>query len=161
MRRWSLLEVYALLVCLGMLVWFIIALYLLGLGLVSVEIPKFTVNGWTYAQHQTNDAFWDHYVRFRSSPPSRPSEEALTAEREQSWCAVLEAERRNGLQRVAWSMFGLVVSSVTFWVHWRVARRARIEDRDWVPPTERFANMDPSYKAETTDPARVLPTGDS
>ena len=141
MRRWSLLEAYALSVCLGMLVWFIIASYLFGVGLVAGKIPEFTIDYWTYSEHQSNETFWERRVRFRSPADPRPSDDVLTAEREQSWRTALELERRNGLRRAASALFGLAVSSVAFWAHWRIARRARREDRDWIPPAERLGKM--------------------
>jgi hypothetical protein len=128
MRRWSLLELYALLVCLGMLIWFIVALYFLGYGVVACEAPEYTVNRWDYHSHQTNERYWK-YANLGDRRP-RLSEDALTAERERSWQAVLLIERRYGTWSMVQSGFGLVVSAVVFWVHWRIARRTRREDRE-------------------------------
>src|SRR4051812_2049955 len=94
MRRRSLLESYALLVCLEMLVCCFVALYYLGLGIIAREAPEYTINRWTYGTHQTNERYWAHANLVDRRP--RPPEEALTAERERSWRAELQLERRDG-----------------------------------------------------------------
>lgn len=138
MRRWSLLEGYALLVCFGSLIWFMIAVYLLGYGVVACQAPEFAVDDWTYGTHQTNDRYWHNRgwpYGSHTGREIRPPEDSLTAERERSWQVVLDRERRFGRRSIAGSCFGLSASAILFWVHWRIARRARREDREWVPPT--------------------------
>jgi len=132
MRRWSLLESYALLVCLLMLVCFLVALYYLGLGVIAREAPEYTINSWSYRSHQTNERYW-LYASLGDRRP-RPPEEALTAERERSWRTELQLERRDGTRSVWMSSFGAVASSVIFLAHWRVARRARRERRTRIAP---------------------------
>jgi hypothetical protein len=126
MRR-SQLESYALFVCVGMLIGSLVALYYLGLGVIACVKPEYTISRWTSGNHQTNERYWKH-ASFVDSRP-RPSEEALTAERERSWQVELQLERREGA-RMAWMAgYGLVVTSVIFGLHWRVARRARREEK--------------------------------
>jgi hypothetical protein len=127
MRRRSLIESYALLVCLGMLVCFLVALYFLGYGTIAREAPEYTIYDYTYRSHQTNERYWD-YASIGEQRP-RPSEEALTAERERSWRAALQLEQRDGTRTVWLCGLGLVVSSVVFCIHWRIARRVRHAER--------------------------------
>lgn len=127
MQRRSLLESYTLLVYFLLLVCFLVALYYLGYGIVAREAPEYTISNWTYGSHQTNDRYWK-YVSFGDRRP-RPPEEALTAERERSWRAEQQLERRNGTRIVWLSSYGAVAAAVVFWVHWRLARRATCEQR--------------------------------
>jgi hypothetical protein len=74
MRRRSLLESYALLVCLLMLICFLVALYYLGLGIIAREAPEYTINLWTYGNHQTNERYWNYANLGKRRP--RPPEDA-------------------------------------------------------------------------------------
>ncbi len=127
MRRWSLLEFYALVVCLGTLVWFVTALYFLINGVVACNHPELTMNYWTYANHQTNDRYANNVVRSggRSDSLIHRSEEAITADRERSWQVELQIERRDGRRGVGISLFGLIVRSVPVTLAYRSAGQAR------------------------------------
>ncbi len=128
MGRRSLLESYALVACFGMLVCFTAALYFLGHGIIAREAPEYTINRWVYNRHQTNERYWEDTWRWGQKP--RPPEATLTAVRERSWRAELQLESRYGTRDIWLSGLGLMVSSAVFWVHWRVARRARRESRE-------------------------------
>jgi hypothetical protein len=128
MQRRTLLESYALLVCLLMLIGFLVSLYYLGRNFVAREAPEYTINSWTYYSHQTNERYLK-YARLGDSRPKPSDEAAITAERERSWEAEQQLERRNATRNLLLSGIGAAVTSVVFWIHWRVARRSKRDER--------------------------------
>ncbi|MFM9881364.1 MAG: hypothetical protein ACKVOO_13250 [Burkholderiaceae bacterium] len=53
------LEIYAMAVCFVAVVCFIISMRIASYAVVGIVSPEFTMPSWAYAQHQTNDAFWN------------------------------------------------------------------------------------------------------
>lgn len=125
----SLLELYALTVCLFTVICFTVAL---GVGLyavVSIASPQLTLNAFTYTQHQTNDAFWDSCNERFCSPEdrskNRPAEAELTVKREQSLARALENERREALQTALKAFIFSLIAGLIFFFHWRIAHAVR------------------------------------
>ena len=133
----SMLEMYALAVCFVTLLCFVIALGIGIYNLIRVVNPEFTLNGYEYERHQSNEAFQSSpgielrglargLAPARSAEIPEPSDEELTRQREQSYQNVLRAEQRRGTQSL--TMVGIVIfiDLLVFAVHWLLARKARI-----------------------------------
>lgn len=124
----SVLEIYALAVCFMGVVALVISL---GIGIfnsVSILFPDFTVDQWQYEQHQSNDKFWqNHPTRY---PPEKngelgekPPEDELTKMRNNSYELVLKNEQRSGAQTLVKSIIFFLISSVVFFIHWRIYKK--------------------------------------
>ncbi|HKB37732.1 MAG TPA: hypothetical protein VKD72_14895 [Gemmataceae bacterium] len=127
MRR-SLYELYTLLVCLGSLIGIVATLCWLLFGVLAWSDPELTVSSYDYANHQTNEQFWESRSRRhgqQKDDPVKPSEEEITGKRLASYQSLLEGQRRFGKMLTILNGFGLVLSSVLFTIHWRLAKQAR------------------------------------
>ncbi len=128
MRR-SLYELYTLLICLGSLIGLVATLCWLLYGVLAWSDPELTVVGsYAYADHRTNEQFWESRSRRhgqQKDDPVKPSEAEITRKRLASYESLLEGERRLGKMITIMNGFGFVLSSVLFTIHWRLAKRAR------------------------------------
>ncbi len=128
----AILEIYALAVCFAAIICFVIAAGVGLYALVGTLNPEFTLDSWQYDRHQNNDAFWSN-----APPPfpfdgkeekkARPSEQELTRQRNESFQLVIRAEQRNRMQTLIQVMIILFIDILVFIIHWRIARKARIE----------------------------------
>jgi hypothetical protein len=126
----SLYELYTLLVCLGSLIGLVATLCWLLYGVLAWSDPGLMVSTHDYADHQTNEQFWEsRYRRYRQPKDDavKPSDEEITRKRLASYEALLEGERRFGKKISIMNGFGVLLSGVVFTIHWRLARRARAE----------------------------------
>lgn len=126
----SILEIYALAVCFVTVVCFVIAFGIATYAAIGIANPEFTLDSWTYGQHQTNDAFWNGCAGARYCGPddkkrARPSEAELSTQREDSYVRAIANERRNSSQTVVRSIIVILIDLVVFGLHWRIARSAR------------------------------------
>jgi hypothetical protein len=55
----------------------------------------------------------------------RPSDYDLTRMRERDYALALRSEQRSGGQGVVKAAIVIVIDMVVFYIHWRIARRAR------------------------------------
>lgn len=129
----TLLEIYALLICFGAIVCFSIWLGIGTYSLVGTFNPELTISSWIYERHQNNDRFWQE--KQHSSNPflanrenintpatKRPSEEALTKTRLESYQQKLKIEVRNNKQSLLQTLIILIISIILFFIHWRLAK---------------------------------------
>jgi hypothetical protein len=127
----TVLEIYALAICFVTVVCFVIALGIAAYGIVGIANPGFTISSWVYAQHQTNDAFWNGPNAPRvhdgtdDKSKERPNEAELTKQREASYERALASERRDNLQSIAKSSIVMLIDMIVFFLHWLIARRER------------------------------------
>jgi hypothetical protein len=127
----TVLEIYALAICFVTVVCFVIALGIAAYGIVGIANPGFTMSSWVYAQHQTNDAFWNGPNAPRvhggtdDKSKERPNEAELTKQREASYERALASERRDNLQSIAKSSIVMLIDMIVFFLHWLIARRER------------------------------------
>ncbi len=127
----SALEIYSLAVCFIAVVAFVISL---GTGLYSIikiSYPEFTIDQWRYEQFQTNDKFWENNPKhfppeLKGEPAKRPPEAELTKMREEAYQVVLKGEQRNGSQTLVHSLIFFLISSVVFFLHWRLFKNSQI-----------------------------------
>ncbi len=130
----ALLEIYALAVCFGAIICFVIAAGVGLYALVGVANPEFTLDSWQYDRHLGNDIFWSN-----GAPPAlpfegkgekrvRPAEPELTRQREESYRMVIRTEQRNRMQTLVQVVIVLFIDIVLFMIHWRIAKKARLEE---------------------------------
>ena len=128
MKR-TILEIYALAVCFISVVCFAVALGLACYGVIGLVNPEFTMSSWVYAQHQTNDAFWNRptgpYRGNDEKMKQRPIDSDLARQREQSYARAVANERRDSTQVVVKTMIVILIDLMVFLFHWFIARRAR------------------------------------
>jgi hypothetical protein len=127
----SKLEVYALTVCFASVVILAISAGIGGYAIIKIIKPDFTINDYQYRNIQSNDDFWLYMKTYGTTEErkleQRPTEEDLTKRRIQILDRALVNERRDGVQTlVKWAIFFLV-GVISFFVHWRIASRARKE----------------------------------
>lgn len=129
----TILELYALAVCFVTVVCGVVALGIGAYSVLAIGKPDFTIDTWSYSQHQTNDAYWNACSggcagAYRVPPATgkeRPTDAELTKLRETSYAAILSNEQRNAAQTLTKTLIVLLIDSVAFVFHWQVAKRAR------------------------------------
>jgi hypothetical protein len=119
--RKSLLEIYALAVCFVTVVCFVIALGIGLYDLVELTNPEFTLRSHAYERHRSNEAFVRNWAKDKKLPP----EAEVTKLREESYREELRTEQRSALQSLVQILIVLIIDVVLFFVHWRLAKRAR------------------------------------
>jgi hypothetical protein len=124
----SLLEIYALAVCFATIVCFVISLGVAIYSIVKIINPEFTMNSYEYKRYQSNDAYWlscvDDY-RNKEKEMQRPSEDELTKQRTEGYRLAAISEKRDGYQGLTKTAIIILINIVVFFIHWRIARRAR------------------------------------
>ncbi len=120
----SLLEIYALAVCLATIVCFIISLGIGIYDIVEIVNPEFTMSSYVYERHQTNDDFWKNKCSGDKEKP-RPPEDELTRQREESYQRAIKSEKRDASQSLTQILIVLIINALVFIIHWKIARRAR------------------------------------
>jgi hypothetical protein len=124
----SLLEIYALAVCFATIVCFVISLGVAIYSIVEIINPKFTMNSYEYKRYQSNDAYWlsrvDDY-RNKEKDMQRPSEDELTKQKTEGYRLAVISEKRDGYQGLTKTAIIILINIVVFFIHWRIARRAR------------------------------------
>lgn len=126
----SILEIYALAVCLFALACFVVSFGIAAYSAVSVANPAFTLRADEYSRLQTNDEFWTACSPGKpceadAKKPERPSETVLTRQREEAYGRALNIEQRDGLQTLVKCLIVMLIDCVVFGLHWVAARRAR------------------------------------
>ena len=129
----SKLEIYALTVCFTSVVCLVISAGISVHSLFKIVTPQITMNNFQYNKHQTNDAFWDDGSTTCSddndvkvTPRVKPIEDDLTKQRMESFELQVKTERREGLQSIIGSIIFVLISSITLFIHFKIAQRARV-----------------------------------
>src|SRR5690606_8042281 len=96
----------------------------------KLAVPALTVNAHEYQRHQTDASFAEslesrNRARIDKGSYQVPSGQDLTAQREQSRQAMLEAERRSAVRGLLYMLVIILVDVVVYWFHWRIVRRER------------------------------------
>ncbi len=126
-------------VCFIALVCFVIALGIGVYDLIQIANPEFTIPGYEYERHQSNEAFKAQLgfraalggrVPFGVAPgvpmePTELPEEEVTQQREKSYQAAIRSEQRRGMQSLIQIMIILVIDVLVFVPHWLLARNTR------------------------------------
>ena len=117
------LELYALTVCFASVMFLIVTVAMCLYEAVRIVVPSATVSGWTYERSLSDEAFLSTW------PEGRPVPEASTLPklRSDALRTALDSERQNGLKSFLQSVMYALVAAVVFLVHWRLARRERLQ----------------------------------
>ena len=126
----SILETYALVVCFFTVGCFVIVIGMALWNLVTITAPEFTLDNYVWQYHQTDEAFKErlvnnHRARTEKQVYAPPEGAALTEAREKSLVHAISAERREATQNLARYFIVLLVDIIVFFVHWKLATRAR------------------------------------
>lgn len=127
----TILEIYALIICLITVTCFTVALGIGVYNTIAVVKPEFTIYSGLYSLHQTNDAFWNKgclgvdYCATENREDERPSEAELTKLREEAYGRILASEQHNSSQTLVKCIITMLINAVTFLLHWFLAKRAR------------------------------------
>jgi hypothetical protein len=127
MRR-SWYELYTLLVCFGSLIGLVVALFWLLLGGLMWADPELIVGSREHAEYQTEEWFWESYHRRDGRPQDdsvKVSEQEISRRQLARYEASLARMRGLGKLCTILSVFGTILASVFFMIHWRLARQAR------------------------------------
>jgi len=129
----SKLQIYALIVCFSAMLSGVVSLATACYSMIELAKPELTMNSFNYTKHQTNDAFWESMNHRRSEREEaivRPSEDVLTAKRNESYRVALQAEAREGLQSLVNAAIYLFFSTLLYLIHWRLVKRVKSQESD-------------------------------
>jgi hypothetical protein len=123
----SKLEIYALAVCFAAVVSLIISISMGAYSIIQIVDPDLTIRSYNYDRYQTNDRFWESKQAWHKdqNTVTRPSEEELTKQRLEELSVQVIGEKREGLQNLLHALIITVVGTVTLFLHWRIAKKAR------------------------------------
>jgi hypothetical protein len=114
----SLIQIYALAVCFATLMCFVVALGIAIYDAIQIAAPGFTAV--YYEPYYSNDAYRQYFPNTEGK-----SDDEITRAREQAFDTALHAERRGAMQSAIFAFIILVIDTVVFAVHWRIAKRAQ------------------------------------
>jgi hypothetical protein len=123
MKKKTLLELYALVVCFATLTCFTVSLGIFSYDLVRLANPAFTLSGHQFNRHQSNEAFKGTC----SSSEVSDSDEEQTKLRLESYERALAAEKRKGTQSLVYVLIVMLVNVLIFVPHWLIGVRIRRE----------------------------------
>lgn len=120
----TILEVYALLVCLFAVIVITISSSILIHSVVGVAKPELTMSNSTYDKHLNNDQFISRNAMLKKDAGNLTDEE-ITARRESAFTQELRKERRKNAQTILRSAIFAFVSSVVLLIHWKISKKSR------------------------------------
>ena len=123
----SILEIYALAVC------FFAAATLLIVGgaaawdVLQLSAPELTLDSHDWRRYQSDEAFAQSLEQRCSEDKVKeiPTGAELTKKRETGYAQELVEHRRNALLSLMQNLLIILVASIAFFVHWRIAGRSR------------------------------------
>jgi hypothetical protein len=124
----SKLEIYALAVCFAAVVCLVISISIAGYSIIQIMWPELTMRSYNFDKYQTNQLYWESKQSFSKDKVSakKPSEVELAQQRMEALRLELNGEKRNGLQSLIHALMFIVVGTITLFLHWRIAKRARL-----------------------------------
>lgn len=137
--RKTIIEIYALAVCFFSVACLVITLGIALYDLVGIAAPAFTLDTRDYERHQSDQAFLEsggtttHIVRVeggerREEITSATDSANLPKKREESFQRALKAEQRSAGQSLVRSTIIMIIASIVFMIHWRLAKLSQRED---------------------------------
>jgi hypothetical protein len=128
----SKLEIYALSVCFAAVVCLVISAGISVHSLLKIVAPEITMRTYTYNKHLTNEAYWkDSDISCsdedaaKPKQKAKPKEEEITKQRLESFALEVRTERRDGIQSLLESIIFVLISSITLFIHFKIAQKAR------------------------------------
>jgi len=126
----TILEIYALVVCLLALICLVTALGIAGWNTIGLISPDFTLNRYAWESHQSDESYKQSLIKQHqysrdSQTYSPPAGEELFIQRKQSYAQVIRIEQRDSLQWLVQSFIIILIVLAVFIVHWKLAAKAR------------------------------------
>jgi hypothetical protein len=127
MKR-SFLELYALAICLFVFIAGCATAYDNVDKLLPAISPMLAVRvkPWQYERYQSNKKYVHLASERRATELRTMSDEAITKEREDGFNNLLRDEAAVARYKIIESLLKLLVISIIWWVHWRLAKKARL-----------------------------------
>ena len=119
----TLLEIYALIVCLITGVWSLISVGIILFCLLRISNPDFTMPSYEYGRFQSNDAYFQYCCK--DDKKEKPSEDELTKRRQEAYVIDLKGESRQGSQEIIKQLIAVLLNAVVFSIHWKLSKKAR------------------------------------
>ena len=121
----TLLELYALAVCLGTL-GFIVVNTAQGLyDVIGIVAPTFTMSLYDTRVTDSNEDYLQDHWRLVHKDEPLPDDATVTKLRMASAASNLRSQRLDRTQEGAKHLCFIIVNLIVFWIHWRVAARQR------------------------------------
>lgn len=128
MKR-SLLEIYALLVCLIAALTISLTSFFLIWNVIKLNAPSFTLSDHHFKCHENNHEYRKCFScsldKDEKNYQLPTSESELSVLREKSYETVMKVEHRDARQGLVWNSIVFILSWVCFAIHWRMAQRTR------------------------------------
>ena len=123
-----LFEIYALTVCFGTMICFVIALGTAIYDVIEINFPEFTIRSSEYKRHLANESYSKSWLVDDDQP-----EEVLTRKRLASYRTELESEKREGKQSLVMSLIIIFIDVAVYLFHWNLAKKARVGVESGLP----------------------------
>jgi hypothetical protein len=120
----TIMEVYALLVCLFAVIVITISSSTLIYSAVGVIKPELTMKAHMYEKHLNNDNFKSK-KGISKEDAEKLSDEEITAKREAAFAQEIRIEKRDKSQSILNSAIFLFVSSIILLIHWKISKKSR------------------------------------
>ena len=118
--RKNFLAIYTLLLCFVSAVCLTIASSIMVYDLVELNFPELTLPSRIYERHQSDELFFLSLGAGKSIPKKQ-----IPKFRKESYRAALVSEQRGAKQSLLGGAITICVSSLLFWIHWRLSHRYR------------------------------------
>jgi len=120
--RKTILEIYSLAVCFVTISCFAITLGVAIYDIIQFTAPKFSLSSWDVEKHQSNES----YTRYWSDEKrEKYSDEEITNLRTENYLINISNEKRDAIHSFIMSCIIILIDIVIFFVHWKVAQKAR------------------------------------
>lgn len=125
----SKLEIYALSVCFSSVLILIVSISTAGYSFFEITAPELTMSSYQYEKYISNPEYKKSIRSCSKDDTSNDkelSDAEITQQRLDAFEVAKSAEKRSGYQSLIHSLLFLVVSTLTLFIHWFIARSARI-----------------------------------
>jgi hypothetical protein len=120
----TIMEVYALLVCLFAVIVITISSSTLIYSAVGAIKPELTMKAYKYEKLLNNDNFKSK-EGISKEDAEKLSDEEITAKREAAYAQEIRIEKRDKSQSILNSAIYLFVSSIILLIHWKISKKSR------------------------------------
>jgi hypothetical protein len=118
----TVIEIYAMAVCFVAIVCLVIVLGIGLYDLVEISNPEFTISSYEYKKHQSNESFLKGDC---GKEKETPTDKEITRQRLASFQNLIAIERRDAFQSLTVIIIIIILNIIVFFIHWRIAKRAR------------------------------------
>lgn len=116
-------RIYSLAICFLCVAVLLVALPIFAMGSIQSLSPESTIRSYYFERLRDNDKYWEASYRHKEGEVERPSEEALTMQRENELESALKVERRDGVRLIQSTLMFILTSILFYVLHWRLYKR--------------------------------------